>query len=149
MGKLSRAIDDNPQTTRRIQIVDEFHMTIRYITQPTRERILRKCRERDNLGGQTVNLGKHAAAFTKEVVDGWDGLTVRIVIDGLGIPLKPDEIAGLQEVEKANGGTLPFDREDCAGLFRRSKLIDDKITDALDTWDHAELLAKVEATKND
>ena len=46
MGKLHEAMDDKPQGTRRIHIVDKFYATIRWVSQPEREKIMRKCRER-------------------------------------------------------------------------------------------------------
>lgn len=144
---LSQGIDDTPSEGKRVHIVDKFYCTIRWISQPDRERMLKKCSDRMPGGETQVNMTKHAIAFTKEIILGWEGLTTETIIDGLGVPLQEQAIATYLEVEAENGGQLPFGQRFAADLYRRSEVLVLRISEELKNWDHGALLEKVRAAK--
>jgi hypothetical protein len=147
MAMFSKAIDDNPERVKRVHIAKTFYVSIRWINPKQREVMLTKCSERGNLG--SLNLGKYAVAFSRAVIVDWEGLTVEIAVADLCIAFREADLAALLEYQEKNGGTLPYDGEDAANLYRQAKaeMFSDKIQEALNAWEHTEVLAEVARLK--
>jgi hypothetical protein len=147
-GLLSQSIDTQPALsdggTKTFPVAGTFKMTIQRIDQTERERIVAKCTDRVT---DRLNMGRFATAIMKAIAVGWEGLTTELVVDDLSVRLTDEGIANLLDEEAANGGTLPFDIESAATLYRRSSLFADKVMTELNSWDNEDQLAKVRRLK--
>jgi hypothetical protein len=135
MGFLTGHINDSPDITKDVAILDKFVVTVRWLSPKQRDEIGKQCTEYKR-GMPDINRERHARAYTKRAIVGWEGLTLE-VLEKLRVSIHATAVDALREVEKKNNGTLPYNQEDASLIYLNAlpEKFANKIKDAMDEID--------------